>query len=75
MKRVNSFSLLQDVVQQNNTLIEEMLYLIIMIVGKLRMCLIHFLRFCLMVWNEHSLLLCQIHFYFECFVVLESSLV
>lgn len=26
--------LLQDVVQQNNTLIEEMLYLIIMLVGK-----------------------------------------
>lgn len=28
------FILMQDVVQQNNTLIEEMLYLIIMIVGK-----------------------------------------
>lgn len=33
---------LQDVVQQNNTLIEEMLYLIIMIVGKFRMYLINF---------------------------------
>jgi len=40
--------LLQDVVQQNNTLIEEMLYLIIMLVGKygLFVTFINYIGFC-----------------------------
>lgn len=32
----SELAFLQDVVQQNNTLIEEMLYLIIMLVGEFR---------------------------------------
>lgn len=33
----SELTFLQDVVQQNNTLIEEMLYLIIMLVGEFRL--------------------------------------